>query len=56
MIGTVVSGTFLTQGFTWPIYILAALIIAVARWTDNHLGPENTPRGHSHQTGDVHAK
>ncbi len=24
LIGTIVSGTFLTQGFTWPIYILAA--------------------------------
>ncbi len=33
MIGTVVAGTFLTQGFTWPIYILAALILAVSRWT-----------------------
>ncbi|GAM66228.1 membrane protein sypL [Vibrio sp. JCM 19236] len=31
MIGTVVSGTFLTQGFVWPIYILAALIIAISR-------------------------
>ncbi len=29
LIGTIVSGTFLTQGFTWPIYILAALIIAI---------------------------
>ncbi len=29
--GTVVSGTFLTQGFVWPIYILAALIIAVSQ-------------------------
>ncbi|WP_367989077.1 O-antigen ligase family protein [Vibrio sp. NTOU-M3] len=31
LIGTIVSGTFLTQGFTWPIYILAALTVAVAR-------------------------
>lgn len=31
LVGTIVSGTFLTQGFTWPIYILAALIIAVAQ-------------------------
>jgi len=37
LIGTVVSGTFLTQGFTWPIYILAALVVAVARWVDLHL-------------------
>jgi len=34
LLGTVVAGTFLTQGFTWPIYILAALILAVARWVD----------------------
>ncbi|RJX66489.1 hypothetical protein DZ860_20310 [Vibrio sinensis] len=31
LIGTNVSGTFLTQGFTWPIYILAALCIALSR-------------------------
>lgn len=31
LIGTVVSGTFLTQGFNWPIYILAALTIVVAQ-------------------------
>jgi len=37
LIGTVISGTFLTQGFTWPIYILSALVIAVSRWTDNVL-------------------
>lgn len=30
LIGTIVSGTFLTQGFTWPIYILAALAIAIS--------------------------
>jgi probable O-glycosylation ligase (exosortase A-associated) len=42
LVGTVVSGTFLTQGFTWPIYILAALVVAVAHWVDLHL-PE-TPQ------------
>ncbi|AUI85985.1 hypothetical protein BS333_06080 [Vibrio azureus] len=31
LIGTIVSGTFLSQSFTWPIYILAALIIALHR-------------------------
>ncbi|MFC3093376.1 oligosaccharide repeat unit polymerase [Alteromonas sediminis] len=31
---TLVSGTFLTQGFTWPLYILSALVIAIARWVD----------------------
>ncbi|UTZ41214.1 O-antigen ligase family protein [Vibrio campbellii] len=31
LIGTIVSGTFLTQGFVWPIYILAALTIVISR-------------------------
>ncbi|WP_281557261.1 O-antigen ligase family protein [Thalassomonas sp. RHCl1] len=35
LLGTIVSGTFLTQGFTWPIYIQAALIIALARQIDS---------------------
>ena len=34
LLGTIISGTFLTQGFNWPIYILAALIIALARWVE----------------------
>ncbi|WP_224746044.1 O-antigen ligase family protein [Neiella litorisoli] len=29
LLGTVVSGTFLTQGFTWPFYIFFALILAL---------------------------
>ncbi|WP_191600472.1 O-antigen ligase family protein [Marinomonas algicola] len=29
IVGVMVSGTFLTQGFTWPIYILFALSMAV---------------------------
>jgi O-antigen ligase len=37
LIGTVVSATFLTQGFTWPIYILAALVVAIAQWIDVNL-------------------
>ncbi len=31
MAGFTVSGTFLTQGFTWPLYILLALSAAIAR-------------------------
>mgnify|MGYP002700202271 CR=1 FL=1 len=31
--GFIASGTFLTQGFTWPIYILLALSIAVQQQT-----------------------
>ncbi|WP_162828852.1 O-antigen ligase family protein [Vibrio tubiashii] len=41
VIGTVVSGTFLTQGFTWPIYILAALCIAISRITQKRSQFEN---------------
>ncbi|OYW60074.1 MAG: hypothetical protein B7Y84_07350 [Azorhizobium sp. 32-67-21] len=29
--GFCVSGTFLTQGFTWPFYIIFALTIALSR-------------------------
>jgi hypothetical protein len=28
----IVSGSFLTQGFTWPIYILLALALSVSRF------------------------
>lgn len=34
--GTIVSGTFLTQGFTWPIYIQTGLIVALSTWTSKH--------------------
>ena len=37
LVGTIVSATFLTQGFTWPIYILAALVIAIAHWCESYL-------------------
>lgn len=33
---TAVSGTFLTQGFTWPIYIFIALVMAIVRWLETH--------------------
>ena len=46
--GTVVSGTFLTQGFTWPIYILAALVVALAQWVDNRLMLEEQADNCSH--------
>ncbi|MEQ1698244.1 MAG: O-antigen ligase family protein [Hyphomicrobiaceae bacterium] len=31
--GFIAGGTFLTQGFTWPVYILLALTTATARYT-----------------------
>ncbi|KHD26915.1 membrane protein [Vibrio caribbeanicus] len=47
IVGTIVSGTFLTQGFTWPIYILAALCIAISRITQNSTQNEKTAEGDS---------
>ena len=32
--GFVASGTFLTQGFTWPVYILIALSAALSRYAN----------------------
>jgi probable O-glycosylation ligase (exosortase A-associated) len=32
LVGFCVSGTFLTQGFTWPLYILLALTVALAHF------------------------
>jgi hypothetical protein len=42
MAGFIVSGTFLTQGFTWPIYIMLALTVAVARRAESM--PPVSPR------------
>lgn len=44
LVGTIVSATFLTQGFTWPIYILAALVVALAQWNDSNLPKPVLPR------------
>ncbi|MFM2423080.1 MAG: hypothetical protein RL291_1610, partial [Pseudomonadota bacterium] len=35
--GFCVGGTFLTQGFTWPVYILVALAAATGRFTREEL-------------------
>lgn len=48
VVGFMVSGTFLTQGFTWPIYILFALSMAVTHkltpileeWHRQHHSPD----------------
>lgn len=44
LLGTIVSATFLTQGFTWPIYILAALVVAIAQWVDINLPDANNEK------------
>lgn len=49
LVGTIVSGTFLTQGFNWPIYILAALTVALAQITQNHSQIENTTINSTHK-------
>lgn len=42
LIGTIVSGTFLTHGFTWPIYILAGLVVALSHWAESHTAKDLT--------------
>jgi putative inorganic carbon (hco3(-)) transporter len=45
--GFCVSGTFLTQGFTWPIYVLLALTTAISRFAKSYEYPSqsaNNPR------------
>lgn len=43
IVGFCVAGTFLTQGFTWPIYILLALTAALGRYA-RLADPSATPR------------
>ncbi|MDF1730778.1 MAG: O-antigen ligase family protein [Minwuia sp.] len=38
--GFCVSGTFLTQGFVWPIYVMLALAIALRHYLRNHGEPQ----------------
>jgi O-antigen ligase len=42
LVGTMVSATFLTQAFTWPIYILAALVVSIAQWNVRNLATPST--------------
>ncbi len=35
IIGFIVSGTFLTQGFIWPVYLQVALVIALKRYLES---------------------
>jgi len=39
--GFCVSATFLTQGFTWPIYIQLALTVAISRYANTSSQPAN---------------
>ena len=40
--GFCVSGSFLSQGFLWPVYIITSISIAIANYMDNHY-PEPEP-------------
>ena len=42
LVGFCVSGSFLSQGFLWPIYIITSIGIAIANFMDNHY-PEPEP-------------
>lgn len=39
LVGTAVSGSFLTMGFSWPIYIAAAMVISIAQFLEETYGP-----------------
>lgn len=43
LVGFCVAGTFLTQGFTWPLYVLIGLTVALSRcardWIAAHPAP-----------------
>lgn len=41
--GFCVSGTFLTQGFTWPIYIKLGIVVALDRYANSHARETHTP-------------
>ncbi len=42
LVGFCVSGTFLTQGFIWPFYILFALAIALERYLQQNLSSQTS--------------
>jgi O-antigen ligase len=43
MIGTLAAGTFLTFGFSWPIYILGAMTISLSQWVDQFYASNISP-------------
>ena len=40
LVGFCVSGTFLSQGFLWPVYIITSISIAIANYMDQHYPEE----------------
>ena len=41
LVGFLVSGTFLTMGFTWPVYTLLALAVGVSRYAMTQINTQN---------------
>lgn len=41
LVGFIISGTFLTMGFTWPVYTLLALAVGVSRYTMTQIITQN---------------
>ncbi|WP_135078818.1 O-antigen ligase family protein [Terasakiella sp. SH-1] len=54
LIGFCTSGTFLTMGFTWPVYILLSLSVAISHFAQSHspIASQNatTPTTQKHNT------
>ena len=41
LVGFCVSGTFLSQGFLWPVYIITSISIAIANYMDRYYPEDN---------------
>ena len=55
IIGFIVSGTFLTQGFIWPIYLQVALVIALKRYLSSNFDTQKSDSPVC-VTGDKHGR
>jgi O-antigen ligase len=56
VIGFCVSGTFLTQGFTWPLYILLALCVALSQYANTYLRNATAVRTEAAEADTVSSK
>ena len=46
--GFVISGTFLTQGFIWPIYLQVAMVIALNKFCDKQFASQENKLGNGY--------
>lgn len=54
--GFCVSGSFLSQGFLWPIYIITSISIAIANYMDNHYPEPESELKNGEDTADKKGK